>query len=220
VTRAALYLRVSTAEQDEENQAPDLHRIAAARGWEAVEYRETGTGSTDARPELARVMEAARRGEVAAVVVWSLSRLHRHMGSTVRDVQELDRLGVAVVSHRETWMDTGGPHRSLLVAIFGWLYEQERAELIVRTRAGLARVEREEATEAGRERRRAAGKRAVGRPRASSILLHGAADAVASGIAVRDAARVRGLSEATLRRFLRSRGLDGLEGVAGPPDDG
>ncbi len=205
MTRAALYLRVSTDEQTEENQVPDLHRIAAARGWEAVEFRETGTGSTDARPGLARVMEAARRGEVRAVVVWSLSRLHRHMSNTVRDVQELDRLGVAVVSHRETWMDTTGPHRSLLVAIFGWLYEQERAELIVRTRAGLARVEHEEADERKREARRAAGKLAIGRPRASVVMLHAATDLVRSGASVRDAARTKGVAEATLRRWLRGR---------------
>lgn len=199
--RAALYLRVSTDRQTEENQAPDLHRIAAARGWEAVEYRETASGTRDDRPELARVMEAARRGEVVAVVVWSLSRLHRSMARTVRDVLELDRLGVAVVSHRETWLDTSGPARGLLVAIFGWLYEQERAELVARTRAGLDRARRQ-------------GK-AIGRPRVPPTLLEEAAARVERGASHALAVlglhyetqdgRVHRLGETTLRRYLRSR---------------
>jgi DNA invertase Pin-like site-specific DNA recombinase len=86
LTRCALYLQVSTAEQTTDHQAPDLHRLAAARGWQAVEYRATGSGARDDRPQLAAVMEAARRGEVGAVVVWPLSRLHRSMAATVRDV--------------------------------------------------------------------------------------------------------------------------------------
>jgi len=194
--RAACYLRISTSGQDEENQAPDLHRICDARGWEPIEYREVASGARDDRPELARVMDAARRGEIAGVVVWSLSRLHRSMARTVRDVLELDRLGVAVVSHRETWLDTTGPARGLLVAIFGWLFEQERAELIARTRAGLDRARRT-GTRSGRP---------IGRPRASRVLLHAAADLVAAGSPIRAAARAKGVRETTLRRFMRSLG--------------
>ena len=52
---------------------------------------------------------------------------------------ELDRLGVRVLSARESWLDTDSPVRPLLVAIFGWVAEQERARLIERTKAGMAR---------------------------------------------------------------------------------
>lgn len=189
-TRAALYLRVSTAEQTTENQAPDLHRLAAARGWQAVEYRETASGARDDRPQLAAVMDAARRGQVGAVVVWSLSRLHRSMAATVGDVLELDRLGVAVVSVRESWLDTSGPTRGLLVAIFGWLYEAERAELVARTKAGLARA-------------RAQGKR-LGRAPASPLKLAAGLARVAEGQSIRQAAKAVGLSPEALRRRVRS----------------
>jgi putative DNA-invertase from lambdoid prophage Rac len=76
------------------------------------------------------------------------------MASNVRQVLELDRLGVLVVSVREPWLDTGGPVRDLLVAIFSWVAEQERLRLVERTRAGLARARRE-GTRLGRRRRMA-----------------------------------------------------------------
>jgi DNA invertase Pin-like site-specific DNA recombinase len=49
--RAALYMRVSTDEQDEQNQAPELRQLAERRGWEPVEYREVGSAAK-ARPVL------------------------------------------------------------------------------------------------------------------------------------------------------------------------
>jgi DNA invertase Pin-like site-specific DNA recombinase len=58
----------------------------------------------------------------------------------VQTVLELDRLGVPVRSVREAWLDTSGPVRALLVAIVGWVAERERAQLIERTKAGMART--------------------------------------------------------------------------------
>ena len=89
---------------------------------------------------------------------------------------------------REGWLDTNGPVRPLLVAIFGWVAEQERTRLIERTKAGLERARRE-------------GKR-LGRPPASPVLLHAARDLVLAGLPVAEAARRQGLSRSSLRRFL------------------
>lgn len=188
MTRAALYLRVSTEDQTKENQAPELRQLAERRGWEPVEYRETGSAAK-VRPVLDRLMLDARAGRLGALVVWALDRLDRsHLGCMAR-VAELDRLGVLVVSVRETWLDTSGPARSLLVSVFAWAAEQERARLIERTRAGLDRARRE-------------GKR-LGRPRASPIALAGAAHAIAQdGVSIREAARVFDVGDGTLRRYL------------------
>lgn len=187
MTRAALYLRVSTDGQTEENQAPELRQLAERRGWVAVEYREVGS-ATKARPVLDRLMADARAGRLGAVVVWALDRLDRsHVGGMLR-VAELDRLGVAVVSVREGWLDTAGPARSLLVSVFAWVAEQERARLIERTRAGLDRARRE-------------GKR-LGRPRASPLALAAAAAKVEAGAKVRQAAREVGVGASTLARYL------------------
>ena len=111
---------------------------------------------------------------------------------------ELDRLGVWVLSARESWLDTDSPVRPLLVAIFGWVAEQERTRLIERTKAGLERARRE-------------GKR-LGRPPASPVMLHAARDLVAAGVPVAEAARQKGLSRSSLRRFLGEQG-----GASGRP---
>lgn len=64
------------------------------------------------------------------------------MIGNLTDVLELDRIGVKVVSVRESWLDTGGPVRNLLIAIFSWCAEQERNRLVERTKAGLASARR------------------------------------------------------------------------------
>jgi DNA invertase Pin-like site-specific DNA recombinase len=81
--------------------------------------------------------------------------------------------------------------RPLLVAIFGWVAEQERTRLIERTKAGLQRARRE-------------GNR-LGRPPASPVLLHAARNLVTAGVPIAEAARQKGVARSTLQRFLQAR---------------
>jgi len=188
VTTAAIYLRVSTDRQTVQNQHGDLLRLVQARGYEPAIYEEVESAAK-ARPVLDRLLAEARTGRVQAVAVWALDRLHRSMTGAIHTVLELDRLGVRVLSVREPWLDTDSPVRPLLVAIFGWVAEQERTRLIERTKAGLERARRD-------------GKR-LGRPPASPVMLHAARDLVLGGVPVAEAARRKGLSRSSLRRFLK-----------------
>jgi putative DNA-invertase from lambdoid prophage Rac len=138
--RAALYLRVSSDEQSYENQRPDVERIASARGWTVVETFAENASAAKARPEFDRMMADAHRGAFDVVIVWALDRFGRSMVGNMAAVLQLDRLGVAVVSVRETWLDAGGPQRSLLLAIFSWVAEQETAHRSARTVAGMVRA--------------------------------------------------------------------------------
>ena len=56
--KAALYLRVSTNQQDEENQRAPLEKLAAVRGWEVTAiYRENESAWKQGhQPELARLL--------------------------------------------------------------------------------------------------------------------------------------------------------------------
>jgi putative DNA-invertase from lambdoid prophage Rac len=188
--RAACYVRVSTDRQTIENQRAEVEQLARARGYEVVFYEETESAAKK-RPVFEQMLLDAKAGRIAAVAVWALDRLHRSMVGAINDVLELDRLGVQVLSVRESWLDTSGPVRSLLVAIFSWCAEMERMRLIERTRAGIERARRN-------------GKR-LGRPPCSPILLRGAADAVRAGSSIRKAARTKGIPESSLRRFLAKR---------------
>ncbi len=87
------------------------------------------------------------------LIVWALDRFGRSMTGNLTDVLELDRIGVSVVSVRESWLDTGGPVSSLLIATFSWVAKQERARLVERTKAGLEQARRRGA-KIGRHRTR------------------------------------------------------------------
>lgn len=186
--RCAVYLRVSTDRQTTQNQEADVRRMAEARGYDAVVYEETESAAK-VRPVLDRMLADVRAGRVNAVAVWAIDRLHRSMVGAINTILDLDRLGVPVLSVREGWLDTSGPVRPLLVAIFGWVAEQERARLIERTRAGLDRARRQ-------------GKR-LGRPCASPLAVAAAVAHVKQGASIRAAAKAAGVSERTVRRSLR-----------------
>jgi DNA invertase Pin-like site-specific DNA recombinase len=161
VTAAAVYLRVSTdrckrcrrkkhapddkcprfeVEQDEANQRPDCAKLCAARGWSPVWFEEKESGAKE-RPEWRRALEAARRGEVGAVVFWAVDRTGRTRVQVAHDLSELFRWNVHVASVQDAWIDVGpGPARDLLVQVMAWVAEGERARLIERTKAGQARA--------------------------------------------------------------------------------
>ena len=140
--RAAIYLRVSKGEQHAENQRPDVDRIVGQRGLEVVEVYEDSISAVKRRPEFDRMVRDAQRGRFDVLVIWAIDRFGRTMAGNIQTVLDLDRRGVVTVSVQEPWLDTGGPVRDLLLAIFSWIAEQERARLVERTNAGLERAKR------------------------------------------------------------------------------
>lgn len=134
---------MSTDDQTSENQRPDVERLARTRGLEVVAtYEETASGAKKNRAQLAALLRDAHRGALDVVIVWALDRLGRNMYETIDAVRKLDRAGVEIVSVRETWLDTGGPARALLLVVFAWFAEHERDRLIERTIAGMERAKR------------------------------------------------------------------------------
>lgn len=186
---AAAYLRVSTDEQSTANQLAELVELARRRELElVVRYEDTASGAAYTRRAFRDMMRAAKERRWRTLLLWSLDRLGRSMAGNLSTVLELDALGVEVLSVREPWLEMRGPVRDLLVAIFSWVAQQEREQLIARTNAGLARA-------------RAKGVR-LGRPsRASYATLERARVLLASGTSIRKAARAVGVPESTLRAW-------------------
>jgi DNA invertase Pin-like site-specific DNA recombinase len=138
--KAAIYLRVSTDKQTEENQEPECRKLCEARGWEPVCFRETMSGAK-VRPVWEALKEGVRKGDFRQVVFWSIDRIGRNKVQLCHDLRELFRYGAVVASVKESWLDhADGPLRSLLIDIIAWFAEGERARLIDRTKAGLARA--------------------------------------------------------------------------------
>ncbi len=180
--RAAIYARVSTFDQEPENQLAEIRRYIAARGWTAVEYVDRGiSGAKDRRPALDRLLIDARRRRFDVVVVWRLDRLGRNLRHLITLLEELQALGIAFVSLNEG-IDATTPAGKLQMHILGAIAEFERARIAERVKAGLQRA-------------RAQGKR-LGRPRKAPTTI------VVPGGSVREAARVWGVSKSTAARWI------------------
>jgi len=185
--RAAVYLRVSSDKQSTECQRPEVEHLARARGYKVFTSYEEEASAAKKRPEHERMMKDAKRGAFQVLVIWALDRFGRSMTGNLADVLELDRVGVQVVSVRESWLDTGSPVRTLLIAIFSWVAEQERNRLVERTKAGLVAARRRGAR--------------LGRPRARLDEDH-VRELRAGGMSVREIAASMGVGSSTIQRRL------------------
>jgi DNA invertase Pin-like site-specific DNA recombinase len=191
--RVALYVRVSTGAQTHENQLPELEQLARTHGYAVVARFAEEASTAKRRPVFERMMADAKRGAFDLVAVWSLDRFGRSMAGNVADALALNRAGVQLVSVREPWLDTGGPIRDLLLAIFSWVAEQERRRLSERTKAGLARV-RQRGSRSGRP---------IGRPpRLDAATVAAAVRLAAEGRSGRQIAVALKIPRSTVRRAL------------------
>jgi DNA invertase Pin-like site-specific DNA recombinase len=151
--RAAVYARVSTLDQEPENQLQEIRRYAQARGWAAVEYVDRGvSGAKDRRPALDQMLADAKRRKFDVVVCWRLDRLGRNLKHLISLLDELQALGVAFVSLAEG-IDATTPAGKLQMHILGAIAEFERDRIRERVRAGLARA-RAQGQRLGRRPRR------------------------------------------------------------------
>jgi putative DNA-invertase from lambdoid prophage Rac len=143
-TAVAIYARVSTTDQTCEQQLDALRGYVAARGWKIQgEYVETMSGAKDNRPQMLRLMEAARLRAIDCIVVWKMDRWGRSMPHFVMSVQELRTLGVrfiAITQGIDT--DESSPAGRLMMNMLASFAEFERELIVERTNAGIARAKR------------------------------------------------------------------------------
>jgi len=181
--RAAVYGRVSTLDQNPENQLIELRKYVGARRWQLAEYVDHGvSGAKEGRPELNRLLRDAKRRQIDIVICWRLDRLGRSLRHLILLLDELTALGVGFVSLGEG-IDTSTPAGRLQLHVLGAIAEFERSRLRERVVAGLQRARRD-------------GKR-LGRPRRQVT----ARDlAQVACLSVRAAARELNVSSSVLQR--------------------
>lgn len=141
--KSCIYCRVSTSEQDTDNQAMVLAEWAQQRGYEVVAiYREEESAwRAGHQRELARLVTDARKRKFRVILVWALDRLSREGSAAILNiVNKLNYCGVKVLSYQESWTEAPGELGELLFAIAGWVARMESQRRSERTKAGLARV--------------------------------------------------------------------------------
>jgi DNA invertase Pin-like site-specific DNA recombinase len=153
--RAGLYLRVSTEGQELGNQRAEIAPFIERRGWKlecSFEDVVSGGKREMDRPGFAAMLKGAHQRKFDVLVFWALDRLTREgTRATLNYLQRLESKGVDYVSFQEQWLDSTGPFKDVMIAMFATLAKQERARISERTIAGL-KVARAKGKRLGRPR--------------------------------------------------------------------
>jgi DNA invertase Pin-like site-specific DNA recombinase len=186
--RAGLYARVSTSDQQTlAMQSRAMRDYAARRGWTVVmQIREVNSGAAK-REARERLLEAARRREIDAVLVWRLDRWGRSVTDLLTTLQELEHLGVGFVSLTEA-LDLTTPAGRAMAGLLAVFAQFEKEILRERTRAGLAHA-------------RESGKR-LGRPATAAVHVAEIRKLHRAGISKSEIARRVQIGRTSVRRIL------------------
>jgi putative DNA-invertase from lambdoid prophage Rac len=161
--RSVFYLRVSTKEQDYNNQLKPLQDFAAARSWENVRiYTEKESAWKQGQQgELDALKADARMRKFDVLLVWALDRLTRQGPAAILNmVADFHQYGVKIVSYRESWTETLDEHYlPLFLSIQGWIAEQESIRRSERIRAAAERTKTTGRTSKGKKWGRPKGKK-------------------------------------------------------------
>lgn len=97
----AIYIRVSSKQQDTASQEPDVKQWQAVHTGDCITYRDKFSGKTMERPGWSKLMEAVRAGKVDRVVCWRLDRLGRTAKGLTALFEELRERKVNLISLKD-----------------------------------------------------------------------------------------------------------------------
>ncbi|RJF74549.1 recombinase family protein [Deinococcus cavernae] len=178
------YARVS--KDKDQDTALQLKALKEA-GPEKV-FKESASGGRWDRPELHKMMEQLREGDV--LVVWKLDRLSRSLKDLLTLMERIEEKGAGFRSITEN-IDTTTPAGRMMMQMVGAFAEFERAMIRERTKAGL-------------EQARSEGRVGGRRPKLTAQQEKEIVDAVQSGRrTAADCARLFGIHPATVSRLLQ-----------------
>ncbi len=173
------YMRVSTIDQNLDRQEQQLRDAGCERM-----FFEKVTGTTRNRPELNRMLEFLRNGDI--VVVTDLTRLSRSTKDLIEITELISQKGANLKSLKESWIDTTTAHGKMFFTVF----------------AGIAQFERDLTSERTKEGILAAKKRGKfpGRPSIEKEKLSYAFYLMEQGASITEAAEKSGISRMTIYR--------------------
>lgn len=132
------YCRTSTTDQTA--GLDDQRRELLAAGCDPKLFAEHVSGATQARPQLARMLDQLRTGDT--VVVTKLDRLARSMRDLLDIVAKIEAAGASLRILAMN-LDTGTATGKLMLNVLGSVAEFERAMMLERQRSGIAAAKAE-----------------------------------------------------------------------------
>ena len=184
MSRVFAYARVSTVEQLTENQRGEI----AAAGYAVetrrfVEEKVSGSVPASQRPGFVKLLEKMEKGDT--LVVTKLDRLGRDSIDVQQTVERFAAEGIRLVVLQLGNLDLTSPAGELMVKMLAAVADFERALIVERTQAGLARAKAEGKT--------------LGRPAKTTEVERAAIrGALAAGKSVSELARWYEVSRATI----------------------
>lgn len=137
--RAALYCRVSTADQSCARQERDLTAFAVRAAYEVVgTVKETGSGVKLDRAERRKVVALAQARHIDVVLVTELSRWGRSTTDLLATLKELEARRVSLIALNGMAFDLSTPHGRMIATVLAGIAEFERELIQERIRWGIA----------------------------------------------------------------------------------
>ena len=140
------YARVSRADQHTEQQIAALEEAGCGK----IFVDQGISGAAKRRPELDRLLDQLREGDV--VVVTKIDRLGRDLHQMLQLVKLIHEHGADIISIAEPEIDSTAAAGKLVFSVFAIVAQFERDRIAERTREGLARA-KANGTHLGRPRR-------------------------------------------------------------------
>jgi DNA invertase Pin-like site-specific DNA recombinase len=136
---AALYCRVSTADQSCARQERDLRAFAKKAGYNVVGvWKETASGAKNDRAKRKEILALAQAREIDVILVTELTRWGRSMLDLFHTLQDLQAWGVSVVAQTGLQFDLKSAQGKLMASMMAALAEFEKDLLRERVRSGIA----------------------------------------------------------------------------------
>jgi len=199
--RAAIYARVSTADQSCERQVADLSAFAERGGFEIIgTFKETASGARNNRRERNRVIELAQARQIDAILVTELSRWGRSTQDLLDTLYKLAGWNVSVIAMSGMTFELDTPHGRMMATMLAGIAQFERDLLSERVKSGLA---------AAQARGKKLGRQPGQRPK-SDRLAPNVLRAVDEGRSYRWIAHDLGISKNTVAGIVKRRGQKSL----------
>jgi DNA invertase Pin-like site-specific DNA recombinase len=134
----AVYVRVSTFQQNEAGQKAAIEEYLAANGIaDAIWYTDKASGTKTDRKEFNRLQEAVFAGKIKTIIIWKLDRLSRSIRDGITILDEWIRRGIRIVSVTQQ-LDFNGAVGKLISTVLLAVAEMENELRKERQAAGIA----------------------------------------------------------------------------------